>query len=87
MLRYTALDSMCSCKSTSRSLYFHISLAGLAACSITFNYPACQWTDNACLLALVITGFRGQVIRSWLHCHPVTLLSPQEAYGQEGSPL
>lgn len=65
---------------------FHISLAGLAACSITFNYPPCQQTDIACLLALVITGFRGQVIRSWLHCHPVRLLRLQEAYGMEEFP-
>ncbi len=65
------------------ALCFHISLAGLAACSITFNYPPCQQTDSACLLALVITGFRGQVIRSWLHCHPVRLLRPQGAYGMK----
>lgn len=65
------------------ALCFHISLAGLAACSITFNYPPCQQTDSACLLALVITGFRVQVIRSWLHCHPVRLLRPQRAYGMK----
>lgn len=62
------------------ALYFHISLAGLAACSINFHYPPCQQTDSACLPSLVITGFRGQVIRSWLHCHPVRLLRPQGAY-------
>lgn len=62
------------------ALYFHISLAGLAACSINFHYAPCQQTDSACLPSLVITGFRGQVIRSWLHCHPVRLLRPQGAY-------
>lgn len=65
------------------ALCFHISLTGLAACSITFNYPPCQRTDSGCLLALVITGFRGQVIRSWLHCHSVRLLRPQGAYGMK----
>lgn len=77
---YTALQLLlCS----NPPLCFHISLVGPAACSITFNYPPRQRTDNGCLLALVITGFRGQVIRSWLHCHPVTLLRPQEAYGRK----
>lgn len=77
---YTALQLLlCS----NPPLCFHISLVGPAACSITFNYPPRQRTDNGCLLALVITGFRGQVIRSWLYCHPVTLLRPQEAYGRK----
>lgn len=62
------------------ALGFHISLAGQAACSITFNYPPCQQTDSTCLLPLVIGGFRGQVIRSWLHCHPTNLPRPQGAY-------
>lgn len=65
------------------ALCFHISLAGRAACTISFNYPPCQRTGRACLLALVITGFRGQVIRSWLHCHPVRLLRPRGANGMK----
>lgn len=66
------------------ALGFHISLA---ACSITFNYPPCQPTDSVCLLALVITGFREQVIRSWLHRHPGSLLTPQELWDGAGFPL
>lgn len=65
-------------------LCFHISLA---ACSITFNYPPCQPTDSGCLLALVITGFREQVIRSCLHRHPGSLLGPQPLRDGRGLPL
>lgn len=65
---------------------FHISLAWLAACGVTFDYPPRQRSDGACLLALVIIGFRGQVIGSRLHRRPVSLLRPQGARGIKDSP-
>lgn len=66
------------------ALCFHISLA---ACSITFNYPPCQPPDSGCLLALVITGFREQVIRSRSRRHPGSLLRPQALWDGRAFPL
>lgn len=66
------------------ALCFHISLA---ACSITFNYPPCQPPDSDCLLALVITGFREQVIRSRSRPHPGSLLRPQALWDGRAFPL